>query len=1098
MFFYGYVWEKLIQAPITMTLTQYIDKINTLYKTGNAREHSYRGDLQTLLMTILPDVLVTNEPARVECGAPDYVLTRKDVPVGYIEAKDIGVDLGSKTLKEQFDRYKSGLTNLIFTDYMDFHFYRDGVLTTKIAIASLENGSIVAKPENFEQFNQLIHNFAQTVTQTIKSPTKLAQMMAGKARLMANIIEKSLNNDDAEGRRSQLKSQMISFQQMLIHDIDNKAFSDIYAQTIAYGMFAARYHDPTLPTFSRMEAAELIPKSNPFLRKLFQDIAGFDLDSRLVWIVDELIGIFLASDVAQIMKNFGKSTKQEDPVIHFYETFLGEYNPALRKARGVWYTPQPVVNFIVRAVDDILKTEFNLPQGLADTSKTKIKRKAVTQTGKGASSKIKEVETEQEVHKVQILDPATGTGTFLAEVVKHIYKKFEGQQGIWSKYVTNDLIPRLNGFELLMASYAMAHLKMDMLLTETGYKPTDDQRFKIFLTNSLEEAHPDTQTLFSSWLSDEADQANAIKRDSPVMVVIGNPPYSVSSTNKSPWIESLVADYKKDLNERNIQPLSDDYIKFIRFGQYFIDKNGEGVLAYISNNSFVDGIIHRQMRKHLLESFDKIYIVDLHGNSRKNETCSDGSLDQNVFDIMQGVSINLFIKTGKKKKNELGEVFQYDLQGKRDLKYQFLNTNYLKSLAWNKLEIRTPEYKFSKIDYDLKINYDNGLSIKNIFVLNNVGFTAARDNSLIHFERQNVEILLSDLSVLSIEELREKYNFGLDSRDWTIQGAVDDVKSNEDKNITKVNYRPFDFRYSHLSKKSKGFFSYPRWEIMQHFIDKDNIGLVATKINRQQSLGYFWLSNTVIERHILDSSGDSTSFFPLYLYPNTTTQQILDTSTGSAPGGRVPNLNMEIVKEIEKGLGMYFTPEDTSATTTVETDVFTPLDLLDYIYAVLHSPSYREKYKEFLKIDFPRVPYPTNKRQFIDLVALGGELRQIHLLESSITERYITQFPEDGDCVVKKPRYEQRNYVVENNTITHNDTPEPMGRVYINDTQYFDNVPEIAWNFYIGGYQPAQKWLKDRKDRELSFEDILHYQKIIVALTETDRIMREIDGVLEV
>ena len=318
-----------------MTLTQYIDKINTLYKTGNAREHSYRGDLQNLIMAILPDVLVTNEPARVDCGAPDYVLTRKDVPVGYIEAKDIGVDLGSKTLKEQFDRYKSGLSNLIFTDYMDFHFYKDGELTTKIAIAKIENGSIVPIVENFDQFNQLIKNFAETISQTIKSPTKLAQMMAGKARLMADVIEKSLNNDDQEGKRSQIKSQMLAFQQMLIHDIDNKSFSDIYAQTIAYGMFAARYHDPTLPTFSREEAATLIPKSNPFLRKLFQDIAGYDLDNRLVWIVDELVNIFLASDVALIMKNFGRSTKQEDPVVHFYETFLGEYNPALRKARAM-------------------------------------------------------------------------------------------------------------------------------------------------------------------------------------------------------------------------------------------------------------------------------------------------------------------------------------------------------------------------------------------------------------------------------------------------------------------------------------------------------------------------------------------------------------------------------------------------------------------------------------------------------------------------------------------------------------------------------------------------------------------------------------------
>ena len=724
-----------------MTIQQYLTKINTLYITGNAREHSYRGDLQNLIMAILPDVLVTNEPARVDCGAPDYVLTRKDVPIGYIEAKDIGVDLKDKKLKEQFDRYKSGLTNLIFTDYLEFHFYKDGEFITKIAIATLRQAQsdnpaeIIPIPENFDEFTHLIQNFAVTISQTIKSPTKLAQMMAGKAKLMADVIEKSLNYDDQQGIRSSIKSQMLSFQQMLIHDIDNKSFADIYSQTIAYGMFAARYHDPTLPTFSRLEASQLIPKSNPFLRKLFQDIAGYDLDMRLDWIVEELVTIFLASDVALIMKNFGKSTKQEDPVVHFYETFLGEYNPALRKARGVWYTPQPVVNFIVRAVDDILKTEFNLPQGLADTSKIKIKKKAVTQTGTGANSKIKEVEHEIEVHKVQILDPATGTGTFLAEVVRHIHKKFEGQQGIWSKYVTNDLIPRLNGFELLMASYAMAHLKMDMLLTETGYKPTDDQRFRIFLTNSLEEAHPDTATLFSSWLSDEADQANAIKRDAPVMVVMGNPPYSGISSNNGKWISDLIEDYKyvdgEHFKERK-HWLNDDYVKFIRFGQHFIDKNGSGILAFINPHGFLDNPTFRGMRWNLMQSFDKIYTIDLHGNSKKKETAPDGSVDQNVFDIMQGVSINLFIKTGKKKENELGKVFHYDLFGKRDLKYDFLVENSIKSISFSELKPEKPYMFFVQKSNIGKNEYENGFNIEKLFAINVTGIVTARDGLVIN------------------------------------------------------------------------------------------------------------------------------------------------------------------------------------------------------------------------------------------------------------------------------------------------------------------------------------------------------------------------------
>ena len=647
-----------------MTVEQYLTHITQRYKLGNATEHTFRGDLQQLLESLVPDIRATNEPKRQTCGAPDYILTKKDIPVGFIEAKDIGdkdLDGLKKTgNKEQFDRYKASLNNLLFTDYLAFHLYRDGQFITKMAIAEIKNGTIVPLPENFTAFTHLLKDFCTHIGQTIKSSRRLVEMMAGKARLLAEVIEKALTSDQNHDQDSTLKDQMQAFKQILIHDITPRGFADVYAQTIAYGMFAARLHDPTLPTFSRQEAAELIPRSNPFLRKLFGYIAGPDLDDRIKWIVDSLVEIFLACNVEELLQNYGKATKTEDPIIHFYETFLSEYDPALRKARGVWYTPQPVVNFIVRAVDDILKTEFNLPQGLADTSKIKIKKTVETKATADRRSKVKQEIIEQEIHKVQILDPATGTGTFLAEVVKHIHKKFVGQQGIWSNYVENHLLPRLNGFELLMASYAMAHLKLDLLLTETHYKPTRDQRLRVYLTNSLEEHHPDTGTLFANWLSTEANEANHIKRDTPVMCVIGNPPYSISSSNKGKWIDNLTADYKKDLNERNIQPLSDDYIKFIRFGQHFIEKNGSGILAYISNNSFIDGSIHRQMRRHLLESFDKIYILDLHGNAKKKEVCSDGTPDQNVFDIMQGVSINIFLKTGNKKENELGKVFHYE------------------------------------------------------------------------------------------------------------------------------------------------------------------------------------------------------------------------------------------------------------------------------------------------------------------------------------------------------------------------------------------------------------------------------------------------------
>ncbi|PVY35663.1 hypothetical protein [Pontibacter virosus] len=534
-----------------MTIHDYIDILNTRYKIGISREHSYRSDLQVLISTLVPEVLVTNEPARVACGAPDYIITKNDIPVGYIEAKDIGVPLNSKSLKEQFDRYRASLDNLIITDYLDFHLYIDGEFKTSVKIGEIKNGQIHPLQENFSIFEGQIKDFCTHIGQTIKSSRKLAEMMAAKARMLADVIEKALNSDEENHENSTLQEQMNAFQQILIHDIKTREFADIYAQTIAYGMFAARLHDPTLSTFSRQEAAQLIPKSNPFLRTMFNYI-GFDLDSRVVWIVDGLADLFRATDIAALLKNFGKATQTHDPIIHFYETFLAEYDPKLRKARGVWYTPEPVVNFIVRAVDDILKTEFNLPQGLADTSKTKVTLKVPT-SDKRSKTGFKDF--DQEVHKVQILDPATGTGTFLAEVVKHIHGKYKSQQGIWSSYVENHLIPRLNGFELLMASYAMAHLKLDLLLSETGYKPTKDQRLKVYLTNSLEEHHPDTGSLFATALAHEANAANHIKRDSPVMVVIGNPPYSLSSSNKGNWIKGMLEDYKKglrgcfDLNE---------------------------------------------------------------------------------------------------------------------------------------------------------------------------------------------------------------------------------------------------------------------------------------------------------------------------------------------------------------------------------------------------------------------------------------------------------------------------------------------------------------------------------------------------------------------
>ena len=1049
-----------------MKLQDYVKQLNTRYQAGISREHSYRGDLQNLLSAILPDVLVTNEPARIECGAPDYILTQKDIPLGYIEAKDIGVDLKSKTLKEQFDRYRASLNNLIFTDYLDFHFYKDGNFVTHVAVAQIQGGKIVPLPENFDTFTQLIKNFAATISQSIKSPTKLAEMMASRAKLMADVIEKSLNADDEQGTQSPLKGQMLTFQNVLIHDITNRAFADIYAQTIAYGMFAARYHDPTLPTFSRQEAATLIPKSNPFLRRLFQDIAGYDLDDRLVWIVDELVQIFLASDVADIMHNFGTRTKQEDPVIHFYETFLAAYDPALRKARGVWYTPEPVVNFIVRAVDEILKTEFGLSQGLADTSKTKIK---VDVQGK---------KVEKEVHRVQILDPATGTGTFLAEVIKQIHTRFEGQQGIWSNYVENNLMPRLNGFELLMASYAMAHLKLDLLLTETGYKPTRDQRLRVFLTNSLEESHPDAGTLFSHWLSDEANAANQIKKDAPVMVVLGNPPYSVSSSNKSPWIEKLTADYKKELDEQSKNSLSDDYVKFIRYAEHYIEKTGYGVIAMITNNSFFDGISFRQMRKHLLETFDHIYIYDLHGSAKKKETAPDGSIDKNVFDIQQGVGISIMIKNNSQK-GRLAKLHHFDSYGTREGKYQQLLESSLKDIAFKQLENIPPHYFFVEKDFSQKATYEKWIKITDLFSESASGTSFRKDSLLVknNYTESDAIQMIEDILHLPKDDLLKKYQFK-ETPDWQLETQRQYFATDDTANVKKILYRPFDFRFAYYpldkiaSIVPRGD---SRKELMKHLITGDNIALSMVRLLSVNNYAHVLCSNIITDLNSVSlNSKERAYIFPLYVYPNKSGSNQIELEM-TRNTHRKPNLNYLIISDISARIGIPFVPDHDQKATT-DHSCFSPLDLLDYVYAALHSPTYRETYKEFLKIDFPRVPYPKDAPTFWALVALGRELRQIHLLESPKLEKYLTQYPADGDNVVGKIKYEN-------------------GNVYINEAQYFANVPPIAWEFYIGGYQPAQKWLKDRKGRELGFEDILHYQKIIVALVETDRIMKEVDKI---
>jgi hypothetical protein len=1061
-----------------VTIPDYLSAVDKLYRDGRATEHSYRGDLQRLLTALCKGVQVTNEPRRIACGAPDYILTKKDIPVGYVEAKDVGVDLGSKTLKEQFDRYRGSLENLIITDYLEFRFFRSGEPTTSIRIGEVVGGKVKPLPAEFDKFTALITDFAAWQGQTITSAKKLAAMMAGKARLLADVIAAAVESDEQSQANSDLHEQMEAFKVILIHDISPRSFADLYAQTIAYGMFAARLHDPSLESFSREEAGKLIPKSNPFLRKLFNSISGNDLDERIVWIVDALADIFRATDIAKLLSGFGKGSGREDAFMHFYEDFLAHYDPKLRKSRGVWYTPDAVVRFIVRAVDDILKTEFDLPSGLADASKVKIKRKVVTQ-GRHGNAKVKEVQVEEEVHRVQVLDPATGTGTFLAEVVRQVYGKFEGQQGMWPQYVEQHLIPRLNGFELLMASYAMAHLKLDLVLRDTGYdmgqphgtpnagpKNAEQQRLRVFLTNSLEEAHPDTGTLFASWLSQEANEANAVKRDTPVMVVLGNPPYSVSSSNKGTWIQDLIKVYKAGLNEKKLN-LDDDYIKFLRYGQDLIDRTGEGVLAYVCNNSFLDGITHRMMRLSFLKSFDSVYVVNLHGDSNKKEVNPEGGEDKNVFDIRQGVSINIFVKSKVSKKKD-ARVRYMDLYGARESKYTTLGASSITTCSWKVVEPQAPNFFLVPLDYSLVGDFLIMPSLRALFPVSSTGIESQRDEAAIHMSVEDLRKTVGLFLSLTTEELRSRLGLEKDGRDWTVEGATKDLKGGFVEAVVQL--KPFDYRVIPYSGRGKGIVAYPRAELSSHLLEP-NVALVSPRLFKEPP-SYF-VSKHIIGHKVL-SAYDKNFGFPLYLYPETSKQ------TSAVAQGVQPNLDAKLVEQLAKGVGLSYTFKPAALFAHGTGKELTPLDVLDYCYAVLHSPAYRAKYKEFLKSDFPRIPYPTDPKKFRALVELGAKLRQLHLLEWEGIDRYITQYPVGGTNAVTKK-------------MGKGDFTD--GKVWVNDTQYFANVPEVAWNFYIGGYQPAQKWLKDRHGRTLTFDDIRHYQRMIVALNETAKVMEEVDGV---
>jgi predicted helicase len=1081
-----------------MTITSnYLKNIEKSFLAGNATEHTYRPALKELIESLVKDIEATNEPKREQCGAPDFIVTKAKTPIGYIETKDIGKPLDIIERDEQLTRYRKRLGNLILTDYLEFRWYVQGEhrLTVRLAKVDL-NGKIKPIKDSDQQTVDMLTVFLHNRMQMVNNPKELAVRMAALAQLIRDTIRQAFTDEDGGG---ELHKQMEGFRRVLLHDMTQEQFADMYAQTICYGLFAARCNIrmKSGAHFIRELAAFDLPKTNPFLRKMFSHIAGPDLDDRIAWIVDDLTNLLDHTDMEEILKDFGKRTRQEDPIIHFYETFLAAYDPKMRETRGVYYTPEPVVSYIVRSVDHILKTDFHFPDGLADAGKITMSN---PKTGK-----------ELDIHRVLILDPATGTGTFLHGVIDQIYEHIQksGQKGAWGGekgYVSQHLLPRIFGFELLMAPYAVAHMKLGLQLSEYDYDFSTNERLRVYLTNTLEEVLSlKDLPPFAEWLAREANAAGDIKKDAPVMVILGNPPYSVASMNVGFRDQVKRSYYPNDsIKEANPKVLLDDYVKFIRFAQERIEKTGYGILAFVTNHAYLDNPTFRSMRQSLMTAFDAVYILDLHGNSKKKERCPDGSKDENVFDIQQGVAIGIFVKR-MHQKAENSTIHHASLWGVREVyedtpdgkklsggKYHWLWENDIATTDWQTLSPQTPFYLFVPQDTALLPEYEKGRKVTEIFSKYSDGIVTARDALTIKMSEDDVWDVVSDFANINPDNAREKYQLGNDTRDWKVASAQADLKSAmlSKNKIVKINYRPFDIRFTYYTGTTCGFQSMPRNAVMQHFIGLENIGLITTRQVTSLDFCHVFCSKNIMEKKA-GSHDRATSIFPLYLYHESKSKsqpQIDAFKESDATNGRRANLVPNFSADFAAKLGMTFIPDGKGD----RQKTFGPEDIFDYMYAVFHAPTYRSRYAEFLKIDFPRLPLTSNNNLFRALCEIGENLVALHLMEKQIP--LITGYPVAGDSSVETVRYTEPSPSLDPSHQGREDNGrQGVGRVWINKTQYFEGVPPEVWSFHIGGYQVCQKWLKDRKGRQLTYDDITHYQRIVSALAETISLMSAID-----
>lgn len=934
--------------------------------------------------------------------------------------------------------------------------------------------------------------FSLRVGQVINDSKTLALAMAELAKRIRRRVNTVLTLESASGHLHQMHK---AFKDNLIADLSEDAFADMFAQTITYGLFTARASRSSGALVAD-NLADMVPSTNPFLKELlgsFLSAAGRARSSAKRVDFDELginevVTVLRDVPMDAVLRSFNASKPGDDPVIHFYEDFLKAYDKAMRAKRGVFYTPSAVVQFIVRSADEILKTEFDIEDGLASTitwgeylarQKSTVRPEPVEGSTARPPLTLPKFCTAATPF-VQVLDPATGTGTFIVEVITQVHAHMRAKwakqgkvtkaqwQPLWVDYVKQHLLPRLYAFELMMAPYAIAHMKIGLKLFETGYTfPDGGPRVNVFLTNALEPAHEINPELAfeAPMLAHEAAAANRVKEQLAATVVVGNPPYSVSTSNKGDWIVGLCADYKKDLNEKNIQPLSDDYVKFIRFGQYVIDRTGVGVLGYIINNSFIDGIIHRRMRQHLMSSFSRMVILDLHGSTKKNETTPDGQKDENVFDIMQGVDINLFVKPI----NLQTPVIQHrSLQGLRSSKYAELLENPLSKMLWTTIAPAAPDYSLIPRNSDLAAEYGCGVKIDTMFKISSSGISTHRDDLVTDIDasklaqriKQFFDATLQDKQVAELLDLKESPN-------WSMRTAR--IGKFSKSQIKSISYRPYDTRHIYYDS---ALIDRDRKAVMQHMLH-NNMALVGLRQSRSGEQETFFVSTTLVSKDYV-SLLDRCTVFPLWL------------SDGE---NRSSNLVPSTALVFQSALG---------AGAVDLSDQSSPEKIFHYLYAILHSPAYRQRYAAFLRTDFPRIPMPGSLAVFNALAALGEQLVQWHLLEHSDAIKI------EAACARKQGNvaFFGTDFELKKVAEKGKELAEPLGgvgKVYINATSGFENVHQSVWQHTIGGYQVLHKWLDDRRKagRSLSQDDITHWLRVYAALEATQKLMLQVDEAIE-